>query len=70
MEQAELHQKLVGLQEELSVLKQQYSSLLEQVGLQHSIIQQLSEVQGTQNTGAKISHMESEETETGGECKL
>lgn len=70
VEQAELHQKLVGLQEELSVLKQQYSSLLEQVGQQHSIIQQLSEVQGTQNTGAKISHMESEETETGGECKL
>lgn len=67
-EQAELHQKLAGLQKELAVLKQQYDSLLLQVGQQHSLIQQLSEVQGTQTPGDGISSMESDETETG-ECK-
>lgn len=69
-EQAELHQKLVSLQNELTVFKQQYDSLLEQVGQQQSLIQQLSESQGTQkNPGDKISHMETEETDVGGECK-
>lgn len=68
-EQAELHQKLAGLQKELTVFKQQYDSLLEQAGQQHSLIQQLSESQGTQNPGEKISHMETEEEDIGGECK-
>lgn len=63
-EQAELHQKLAALQNELAVLKQQYDSLLEQVGQQQSLIQQLSESQGTQE---KISYMESNETEISGE---
>ena len=63
-EQIELHQKLGALQKELAVLQQQYDSLLEQVGQQHSFIQQLSEARGTQNT-----YMESEETQTDGECK-
>lgn len=65
MEQAELHQKLAGLQQELAVLKQQYDSVLEQVGQQHSFIHQL-QLQGTQNSGE---NMQSEETETG-ECEL
>lgn len=68
-EQAELHQKLASLQKELTVFKQQYESLLEQVGQQHSLIQQLSESRATQNSGEKISYMESEETEIGRECK-
>lgn len=69
VEQAELHQKLAGLQMELAVLKQQHDSVLEQVGQQHSFIH-LLQLQGTQNSGEKISNMESEETEAGGECKL
>lgn len=52
------------------MLNQQYTSLLEQVGQQHSIIQQLSEVQGTQNSGEKISHVEPEETKSGGEWEV
>lgn len=69
-EQAELHQKLAGLQKELAVLKQQYDSLLQLVGQQHSLIQQLSaEVQESQNPGGEISSMKSNETETGGECE-
>lgn len=68
-EQAELHQKLAGLQKELTVFKQQYDSLLEQLGQQHNLIQQLSESQGTQKPGEKISPMESEETVVRGECK-
>lgn len=51
-------------------MNQQYTSLLEQVGQQHSIIQQLSELQGTQNSGEKNNHVESEETETGGKWEL
>lgn len=68
MEQAELHQKLVSLQQELTVLKQQYDSVLEQVGQQHSFIHQL-QLQGTQNSGENMGCMQSEETETG-ECEL
>lgn len=68
-EQAELHQKLAALQKELVVLKQQYDLLLQQVGQQHSLIQQLSESQPTQISGDKISCMESEDTETGGEFR-
>lgn len=68
VEQAELHQKLAGLQQELAVLKQQYDSVLEQVGQQHSFIHQL-QLQGTQNSGENMGCVESEETETG-ECKL
>ncbi len=68
-EQAELHQKLASLQKELTVFKLQYESLLEEVGQQHSLIQQLSESQGTQNPGDQISYMESEETEIGRECE-
>lgn len=52
------------------MLNQQYTSLLEQVGQQYSIIQQLSELQGTQNLGEKTNHVESEETETGGKWEL
>lgn len=63
-EQAELHQKLAVLQTELTVFKQQYESVLEQVNQQHSLIQQLSETQETQNP-ENISHMESEQTEIG-----
>lgn len=48
------------------MLTQQYTSLLEQVGQQHSIIQQLSVLQETQNSDRE----ESEETETGGEWEL
>lgn len=65
-EQAELLKKLAALQNELAVLKQLYHSLLEQVGQQHSFIQQLSELQGTQNSGEDISYTEA--NETGGEC--
>lgn len=69
-EQTELQQKLAGLQKELTVLKQQYNSLLEQVGQQHSLIQQLSESQGTQSSEEKLSNMDSEETEICGERQL
>ncbi len=69
MEQAELHQKLAALQMELAVLKQKYDSLLEQVGHQHSLIQQLSEVHKSQSPGEKICYMKSDQTETDGECK-
>lgn len=65
-EQAELLKKLAALQNELAVLKQLYHSLLEQVGQQHSVIQELSELQGTQNSGEDISYTEA--NETGGEC--
>lgn len=51
------------------MLKQQYDLLLQQVGQQHSLIQQLSESQPTQISGDKISCMESEDTETGGEFR-
>lgn len=52
------------------MLTQQYTSLLEQVGQQHSIIQKLSELQGTQNSGEKTNHVESEETGAGGKWEL
>lgn len=68
-EQAELHQKLAALQGELSVLNQQYGSLLEQVGRQHSIIQQLSGVQDGQNPAEGLGHMEHKETQAAGECE-
>lgn len=68
-EQAELQQKLAGLQKELTVFKQQYDSLLEQVGQQQRLIQQLSDSQGTQSSGENLSYMESEETEICGECQ-
>lgn len=69
-EQAELHQKLASLQTELTELKLQYDSLLEQVGQQHSLIQQLSGPQGTQNPGEQIIHMENQETlHIVGECE-
>lgn len=58
-EQAELHQKLAGLQKELTVFKQQYESLLEQVGQQHSLIQQLSEFKSP----ADRNNMEEAETD-------
>lgn len=69
-EQAELHQKLAALQGELAVLNQQYGSLLEQVGQQHSLIRQLSEVQDSQNPGEGLGHMECKETQAAGECEL
>lgn len=64
-EQAELHQKLAVLQKELTVFKQQYESLLEQVGQQHSLIQQLS---ASQTPGDRSIHMQEEETD--GESKV
>lgn len=66
-EQAEVHQQLAGLQKELAVFKQQYDSLLEQVGQQHSLIQQLSGSQETQKSGEKVCRMESEKKEGRGE---
>lgn len=68
-EQSKLHQQLAELQKELTMFKQQYESLLEQVGQQHSLIQQLSESQETQKAEEKVCHMESEDKEGGGECK-
>ncbi|XP_061881910.1 centromere protein F isoform X2 [Entelurus aequoreus] len=58
-EQADLHQKLSCLQQELSVFRQKYDSLLEQVGQQHHLIQQLSEVHD--KPGEKFSSVEPEE---------
>lgn len=67
-ELAELHQKLAGLQKELSAFELQYDSLLEQVAQQQSVIQQLSDSRETQKEpGEKISCMETEETNAG-EC--
>lgn len=62
-EQAELHQKLSSLQKELTVFKQQYDSLLEQVGQQHGLIQQLSQ------SGGDARNTECEGTQAGGECR-
>lgn len=69
-EQAELHQKLAALQGELAVLNQQYGSLLEQVGQQHSLIRRLSGGQDSQNPGEGLGHMDCKETQAAGECEL
>lgn len=67
-EQAELHQKLAVLESELVVLKQQYDSMLEQVGQQQRLIQELSDLQETQKSQDKISHQHPEQTESSSEC--
>ena len=68
-EQAELHQKLAVLQTELTVFKQQYESLLEQVGQQHSLLQQLSESQEIQDPAEKSNPVGPEDPEICGECR-
>lgn len=69
-EQAELHQKLVGLQNELAAMNQQYNALLEQVGQQHNFIQQLSEMPETQNSGVNLKCNMFEEADINGECNI
>lgn len=53
MQQAALHQQLLLLQNQLATVEQLYGSLLEQVGQQSSLIQQLSEKElgGTEAAG-------------------
>lgn len=67
VQQAALHQQLVVLQGELATTKQLYDSLLEQVGQQSSLIQQLSELQETSKSEHQVGSAESEEMEAAGE---
>lgn len=46
--EAELHEKISGLQQELAAFKEQYAALLEKVDQQHRLIRQLSEADGGQ----------------------